>query len=153
MHDETTFDGVGRVTARSAKDKATLFNEYFSSVFRPPTTCTKSNTRCELPRSLKIEELSNITLAVEEFTQNLSNLDTSKALLALMTFQLVFCKNAASKLHPVFVIYSITHCILVRSRLNGNLPMLRLSTRKIVKKVLKIIDLSLASHPWKSSGA
>ena len=58
-------------------------------------------------------------------------------------FQLVFCKNAASKLHPAFVNYSIIRCTPVRSHLNGNLLMLRLSTRKIVKNQPKIIDLFL----------
>ena len=36
-------------------------------------------------------------------------------------FQLIFGKNAASKLHPVFVNYSIIHFTLARSHLNGNL--------------------------------
>jgi hypothetical protein len=79
---------------------------------------------------------------------------THPKLVAPTAFQLVFCKNAASKLHPVFVNYSIIRWTLVRSHLNGNMPMLHLSTRKIVKNQQKIIDLLylFASHPWKSSG-
>jgi hypothetical protein len=71
-------------SARSAKDKATLFNSYVSSVFRYSFQIAPS-----------IWELFNHS------------------------------------------------CTLVRSHLNGNLPMLHLSTRKIVKNQQKIIDLFL----------
>ncbi|CAB4021912.1 Hypothetical predicted protein, partial [Paramuricea clavata] len=64
LHHEITFDGV---TAKSAKDKATLFNAYFSFVFRSP-----------LPQ-VQNQELSNITLNAEEVARSLYNLDTSKA--------------------------------------------------------------------------
>ncbi|CAB4026882.1 Hypothetical predicted protein, partial [Paramuricea clavata] len=75
LHHEITFDGV---TSKSAKDKATLFNAYLSSVFRSPSTGSKSGI-CDLLQPLEIEELSNITLNAEEVARSLYNLDTSKA--------------------------------------------------------------------------
>ncbi|CAB4011989.1 Hypothetical predicted protein [Paramuricea clavata] len=74
LHHEITFNGV---TSKSAKDKATLFNAYFSSVFRSPSTGSKSGI-CDLLQPLEIEELSNITLNAEEIARN----ETSAALYA-----------------------------------------------------------------------
>ena len=45
MHHEITFNGV---TGESAIEKATIFNEYFSSVFRPPSRYRNSST-CDFP--------------------------------------------------------------------------------------------------------
>ena len=50
-HHEITFNGVN---AESAQDKATLFNEYFSSVFRPPSTYPSSST-CDQPDHLNLK--------------------------------------------------------------------------------------------------
>ena len=74
LHHEITFN---EITAKSAKDKATLFNAYFSSVFRSPTTYSKSGV-CEPLHLSEVEELSNITLD-PEVARTLYYLDTSKA--------------------------------------------------------------------------
>ena len=68
---EITYNGV---TAKTAKEKADLFNTYFSSVFRPSsTTCNQT------PRTESEGNISEITLDVDEVAQFLRALDTSKA--------------------------------------------------------------------------
>ena len=86
LHHEITFN---RITVKSAKDKATLFNAYFSSVFRSPTTYSKSGV-CEPLHLSEVEELSNITLD-PEVARTLYYLDTSKpcGLLQECSFQIV----------------------------------------------------------------
>ena len=73
-HNEITFNGV---TAESAIDKATIFNEYFSSVFRPLSRYPNSST-CDLSHSFEFEKLSDITISIGEVAQSLYYLDTSK---------------------------------------------------------------------------
>lgn len=68
---EITYNGA---TAKTAKEKANLFNTYFSSVFRPPST-----TRVHPPRMASEGNISEITLDVHEVTQGLRNLNTLKA--------------------------------------------------------------------------
>ena len=70
-----TYNGV---TAKTAKERSNIFNTYFSSVFRPPSTCLTSDI-CDLPQPSETNELSNITLDVEEVAQSLSYLDISKS--------------------------------------------------------------------------
>ena len=71
-----TYNGV---TAKTAKERSNIFNTYFSSVFRPPSTCSKSDI-CDLPQPSETVRLSNITLDVEEvIAQRLSYLDISKS--------------------------------------------------------------------------
>ncbi len=68
-----TYNGV---TAITAKEKATLFNSYFSSVFHPPST---RSTPSYYPDPLESEaQMTEITLDVDEVSQCLSCLDTSK---------------------------------------------------------------------------
>jgi hypothetical protein len=68
---EITYNGV---TAKTAKEKADLFNTYFSSVFRPSsTTCNQT------PRTESEGNISEITLDVDEVAQFFRALDTSKA--------------------------------------------------------------------------
>ena len=74
QNNEITYNGV---TAKTAKEKATLFNSYFSSVFHPPSTRSAPS---DYPDSLESEgQISEITLDVDEVSQCLSYLDTSKA--------------------------------------------------------------------------
>ncbi len=69
-----TYNGV---TATTAKEKATLFNSYFSSVFHPPSTRSNSSY---YPDPLESgAQMTEITLDVDEVSQCLSCLDTSKA--------------------------------------------------------------------------
>ncbi|CAB4035733.1 Hypothetical predicted protein [Paramuricea clavata] len=68
---EITYNGF---TAKTAKEKADLFNTYFSSVFHPSsTTCNQT------PRTESKENISEITIDVDEVAQFLRALDTSKA--------------------------------------------------------------------------
>ncbi|CAB4036765.1 Hypothetical predicted protein, partial [Paramuricea clavata] len=74
QNNEITYNGV---TAKTAKEKATLFNSYFSSVFHPSSTRSAPS---DYPDSLESEgQISEITLDVDEISQCLSYLDTSKA--------------------------------------------------------------------------
>ena len=66
-----TYNGV---TANTAKEKANIFNAYFSSVFRPPSIPCNY-----MPRTESEESISEITLDVDEVVQFLRDLDTSKA--------------------------------------------------------------------------
>ena len=69
-----TYNGV---TAITEKEKATLFNSYFSSVFHPPSTRSNSSY---YPDPLESgAQMTEITLDVDEVSQCLSCLDTSKA--------------------------------------------------------------------------
>ncbi|CAB4013342.1 Hypothetical predicted protein [Paramuricea clavata] len=73
-----TYDGA---TAKTASEKANLFNQYFSSTFSHPSTDNAVN---EVTSShsfpLKTDMLlSNITLCVEEVSDCLNSLDTTKA--------------------------------------------------------------------------
>ena len=69
--DVITYNGV---TAKTAKEKANIFNAYFSSVFRPPSTACKN-----MPRAESEGNISEVTLDVDEVGQFLRDLDTSKA--------------------------------------------------------------------------
>ena len=65
-----TYNGV---TATTAKEKATLFNSYYSSVFHPPSTRSNSSY---YPDPLESEaQMTEITLDVDEVSQCLSCLD------------------------------------------------------------------------------
>jgi hypothetical protein len=123
------------------KDKATLFNAYFSSVFRSSTTGSKSGI-CDLLHPFVIEELSNITLNAEEVARSLCYLDTSKAcgpdgiptrLLQECSFQIApsICELFNHSLH--------TGQIPSEWKSANVTP----STRKIVNNQQKIIDLFL----------
>ena len=69
--DVMTYNGV---TAKTAKEKANIFNAYFSSVIRSPSTPCKNMHRAESEG-----DISEVTLDVDEVGQFLRDLDTSKA--------------------------------------------------------------------------
>ena len=74
QNNEITYNGF---TAKTTKEKATLFNSYFSSVFHPPSTRSVASDFQDLSESEG--HISEITLQVDEVFQCLTNLDTSKA--------------------------------------------------------------------------
>ena len=74
QNNEITYNGF---TAETTKEKATLFNSYFSSVFHPPSTRSVASDFQDLSESEG--HISEITLQVDEVFQCLTNLDNSKA--------------------------------------------------------------------------
>ena len=74
QNNEITYNGF---TAKTTKEKATLINSYFSSVFHPPSTRSVASDFQDLSESEG--HISEITLQVDEVFQCLTNLDTSKA--------------------------------------------------------------------------
>jgi hypothetical protein len=110
-------------TAKTPGEKADLFNRYFCSVF------TTSNTVPSMPSRPKtsVTEISDIELSVEEVSNCLSSLDTSKA----TGNPHAFSKNVGKKSHQVFVLYLITLCVLGVFPRNGKIQTSHLCIRKI----------------------
>ena len=63
--------------AKSSKEKAELFNLYFSSVFSTPDVNTNYNYEINSPET--VTSLAEFEICVDEVNECLSNLDTSKA--------------------------------------------------------------------------
>ena len=72
-----TYNGA---SAKTASEKANLFNQYFSSTFSHPSTDNVNEVTSSYSFPLKTDTLlSNITLCVEEVSDCLNSLDTTKA--------------------------------------------------------------------------
>ncbi|CAB4033496.1 Hypothetical predicted protein [Paramuricea clavata] len=73
---EIVFNGE---TAKTAAHKAELFNTYFSSVFTSPRSSTNLEAVTRSPPLRTELQLSDIVISVDEVTDCLKSLDTSKA--------------------------------------------------------------------------
>ena len=122
------YDGA---TAKTASEKANLFNQYFSSTFSQPSTANVNEVTSSHSFPLKTDILlSNITLCIEKVSDCLNSLDTTKA-----------CGQTGYPLGQVFVPSSATLSFAVAFLPSGNPPTSRLSTRKTAKNQPKIIEL------------
>ena len=71
--------GYNGETAKTAAHKAELFNTYFSSVFTSPRSSTNLKAVTRSPPLRTELQLSDIVISVDEVTDCLKSLDTSKA--------------------------------------------------------------------------
>ena len=131
---EITFD---RKTAKTAAEKAELFNDCFCSVF---TSSRQDNAFVLQSYPTRINmQISEITLSFNEARDCLSNLDPSKAT-GPDEIPARVLKECSEQIAPSFVPYSIILYVLGAFLQIGSQLILRQFIRKIFRNQLKIID-------------
>ena len=127
-------------TAKTAAHKAELFNTYFSSVFTSPRSSTNLEAVTRSPPLRTELQLSDIVISVDEVTDCLKSLDTSKAS-GPDGIPSRLLKECAGQIAPSLCDI-FTHSLrLVDSLQSGNRQTLLRYTRNNKKNSQKIIDL------------